>query len=213
MRAAAALAALALLPGCWSDRAASRALQRMKEQPRAEAYGESRLFADGMAMRTPPPGTVPREAAGAGGPGAAGGPPPVTPALLARGRSRFAVYCAVCHGAGGWGGSVVAANLDERRPPSLHGPAVAALSPAALYGIVSNGVGRMPGYAAELPPGDRWAVVAYVGVLRRAAPAGAAEREDSVRGARLRALDSVRARDSARARDSLGARGPRRGPP
>jgi hypothetical protein len=43
----------------------------------------------------------------------------------------------------------------------------------------------MPGYAAELPVEDRWAVVAYVRWLQRRGAISGEEREDSIRAARL----------------------------
>jgi hypothetical protein len=36
--------------------------ERMLDQPKLEAYEASSAFADGMAMRRPPEGTIPREA-------------------------------------------------------------------------------------------------------------------------------------------------------
>ena len=70
--------------------------------------------------------------------------------------------------------------------------AVAALPPGMLYGIVSNGFGRMPPYAPELRPSDRWAIVAYILTLRGLPPADSAERNDSARAAELRPLDPLR---------------------
>jgi mono/diheme cytochrome c family protein len=125
-------------------------------------------------------------------------PLPVTPALLELGRSRFRIYCAACHGAGGYGGSIVAANLTERRPPSLRGPPVSSLPPGFVYEIIRQGIGRMPSYAAQLPVHQRWAVVAYLQQLQRTPNAGPGEREDSIRGAELRARDSSRMQDSLR---------------
>jgi hypothetical protein len=40
--------------------------------------------------------------------------------------------------------------------------------------VVTNGFGAMYGYSAQIPPKDRWAIIAYVRVLQlsRNAPAG-----------------------------------------
>src|SRR3954470_14493766 len=128
--------AVGLLAGCLQQSATDRALQRMSEQPRYDVYEASRFFWNGMTMQVPPAGTVARDAvldrALATGRSASGAyltklPLAVTPELLALGRSRFRIFCGACHGAGGYGGSVVAANLGERRPPSLRSPAVRAL--------------------------------------------------------------------------------------
>jgi mono/diheme cytochrome c family protein len=178
-----------------------RALQRMHSQPKAEAYEASPVFPDGKVMQPPPAGTIAREdgldSAGSPGLDAEGAylahvPLPETPKLLARGRSRFRIVCAACHGAGGFGGSVVVENwFPPPRPPSLRTGAAAVLPAGQLYQIVTTGFGRMPPYAPELTSNDRWAVAAYVLALRGRPPADSAERDDSVRAAGLRALDSL----------------------
>ncbi|HEX5438006.1 MAG TPA: cytochrome c [Gemmatimonadaceae bacterium] len=184
-----------LLAACGrGDHRAGWDWERMRVQPRYDAYGPSRFFADSSAMQAPPAGTVARErivdqpliADGeAHGQLATRIPIPVTSALLARGRSRFDIYCAVCHGAGGFGGSGVAMNMQPPRPPSLRSAAVLAMPPGFLYGVIRNGFGRMPSYAADLTPVERWAVVAYVERLQQLHAATPAERADSVRAAHL----------------------------
>ena len=181
--------------------AVDRALQRMRAQPKAGAYGASAAFADGKVMQPPPAGTIAREdaldSAGSAGLDArgaylAGVPLSQTAALLARGQSRFRIQCAACHGAGGFGGSVVAENwYPPPRPPSLRTGRAAVLPPGQVYQVVTSGFGRMPSYAPALSAADRWAVVAYALTLRGRPPSDSAEREDSVRAAGLRALDSL----------------------
>jgi mono/diheme cytochrome c family protein len=90
------------------------------------------------------------------------------------GQSRFGIYCAVCHGALGDGNSVVATNMVECPPPSLLSANVRALPAATLFQVITDGFGRMPPYAAELPAEQRWAVIAYVRQLQSRAPAGSA---------------------------------------
>lgn len=197
------LAACALLSsGCGSTQSVvDRDLQRMRDQPRANAYAASSAFPDGKVMQAPPPGTIAREQvldpALATGRDASGRylvsiPLLDSPALRARGRARFRVYCGACHGVGGFGGSLVAANMVERRPPSLRAGVAAALLPGQVYEVIRNGFGRMPPYASELSVEDRWAVVAHVLALRGQAAADAQEREDSVRAAELVLSDSAR---------------------
>jgi mono/diheme cytochrome c family protein len=211
---------LLLLAACGSAQSGvDRALQRMRDQPRANSYGASPVFADGMVMRAPPAGTVAREAAldpaAATGRDAAGRyvtavPVPVTPALLATGRSRFRIFCGACHGPGGFGGSIVAENMVARRPPSLRAGAAAALPAGMLYEVIRGGFGRMPSYAGELAVPERWAVVAYALSIRGRAPADSAEREDSARAAAILATDSARVADSLRGQDAAAAPGPPR---
>jgi mono/diheme cytochrome c family protein len=137
-------------------------------------------------MQAPPEGTVPRDAE-VGPPalvtGAEGGVPvasvplPVSDTLLATGRERFAIFCVPCHGAAGDGGSLVAANMRPgRRPPPLRTARVRAMPPGLLYGLITDGVRRMPSYAWALTVRERWAVVAYLATLQGAPVTGPAAR-------------------------------------
>jgi mono/diheme cytochrome c family protein len=149
----------------------------MRQQQRLDPYEASTLFADGMAMRTPPVGTVPRESSAAS-PAIATGvdrgapvreiPLAVTPELVALGRHQFDIYCAVCHGADGSGRSVMAENMPGGPPPSLLAPEVAARPAGHLFAMISRGQKRMPSYAWALSPLDRWGVIAYLRTLQRA---------------------------------------------
>lgn len=146
---------------------------RMITQPKLLPYGDSDVFDDQRAMRPVPAGTVARGwiADPALRTGQVAGrdvdaiPVPVTRALLDRGRQRFAIVCATCHGVAGDGVSAVARNMQRRRPPSLHEPRIAALAPGAVYRVIVDGYGLMPSYAKLVAPGDRWAVIAYVRTL------------------------------------------------
>jgi mono/diheme cytochrome c family protein len=138
-----------------------------------KAYQATDRYEGGLAMRHPPAGTVayrsamdPIVATGLAldGKPVAESPLPITAATLARGRARFDVTCAVCHGVLGDGESQVALNMSLRKPPSLH--AYREVGDGYLYRVVSEGFGLMPSYANELTVEDRWAVVAYVRALQ-----------------------------------------------
>jgi mono/diheme cytochrome c family protein len=175
-------------------------LERMREQPRYDAYGAGPRFPDGRALQRPPDGTVPRDRivgqpwvtrGEVGGHWADSVPIPVTPALLAEGERGFRIYCAACHGAGGYGGSLVAMNMLPPRPPSLVTGHGAEHPPGYYYHAITEGTGRMPSYAAELSVTERWAVVAYLTqVLQRPHLLSADEVADSVRGEALRRAES-----------------------
>jgi len=148
-------------------------LQRMRRQPKYLPYSQNTFFGDGRAMRTPPEGTVPRETrAVAKTPrGWHDGqnylekiPVPITRDLLTRGQNRFNIYCATCHGQLGDGSSVVAGKMGLRPPPSLH---LHSDPPGFYYEVITLGRGLMASYATELSPEDRWAVVAYIGALKK----------------------------------------------
>jgi hypothetical protein len=150
-------------------------LERMLEQPRLDPFEGSKFYRDGLGMRPPPSGTIPVERE-SHDPKTAFGiehgvfaervPVPVDRPLLERGRERFDIVCAACHGITGTGESVVAENMDLRRPPSLHEPRIRAFPPGRLYRVIHGGYGMMPSYAAILSEEDRWGVVAYVRALQ-----------------------------------------------
>jgi mono/diheme cytochrome c family protein len=178
----AAAGALVTLAACSREHGTvAPSFERMLVQPRYEPYGASSFFPDGRAMRLPPGGTVSRERLADstfipdGAPTASSidsVPLPRSDALLAVGQSRYGIYCAVCHGMLGDGSSVVARNMVACPPPSLLATAVRSLPAATVFQVITAGFGRMPAYAAQLPPEQRWAVIAYVRELQNRAPPG-----------------------------------------
>ena len=186
MFALALLALLAMLPfaaAAWVRSAPSpnrpiHLVQDMDYQPRFDTQTINPLFADGRAMRPQIPGVV---AVGESGddvhfsegtvdgqwaattPGAL----PRSMALLERGQNRFAVYCTPCHGLSGHGDGMV----PRRSAASEYGAwVVSDLSSekglahpiGEIFNIIGYGINTMPGYRAQVPPEDRWALVAHV---------------------------------------------------
>lgn len=148
-----ALLPLLLLAGC----------DNMARQPRYDAYGEGKLFADGKAMQLPPDGTIARDAPEML---AAKQRPAMSPALLARGRERYGIYCAMCHGIDGSGDGTIPAR-GFPRPADFRTPSQRALTADQLYQAISKGRGAMYGFADRVPPHDRWAMAGYVQALQR----------------------------------------------
>jgi len=164
MQSTAQLALLAIVGAACSDRIGKGwEWERMRSQPRYEPYGPSTVFPNGMAMRSSPAGTIARESAPLTEPPWGAGQ--ANMATVRRGASRFAIYCAVCHGTRGDGVSVVGSNMDPPRPPSLLAPPASTLSARDLVRVMTDGFGRMPSYAAELSAPERWAVAAYIATL------------------------------------------------
>jgi mono/diheme cytochrome c family protein len=171
-----ALAILALTAGCGGS--CGLDLERMGEQPRFTAYEACEVCPDGTIMMMPPAGTVHRGAElgtselergrSADGRPVATFPIPVDPTVIARGRNRYDIYCAACHGRLANGISQVAENMALRPPPNLLAEPYPTRPPGYLYAVVTEGYGLMRSYAAELPVRDRWAVVAYLQVLQLA---------------------------------------------
>jgi cytochrome c len=92
-------------------------------------------------------------------------PLPVTAELLARGRERFDIYCAVCHGRDGYGQGIVV-RRGFPAPPSYHQDRLRDAPDGHFYDVVTRGYGAMLPFADRLTPPDRWAVVAYVRALQ-----------------------------------------------
>jgi len=191
----AALVAL-LVAGC--DRAlAGVTFERMLDQPRGKPYRASPYFRDGKLMQEPPEGTVPAADTIEPAPVREGlregsyvqsVPLPVDRALLVRGQNRFETFCAVCHGIDGSGESLVAHNMELRRPPSLLAQPVRDFPAGRVFQVISAGYGLMPAYNTELPVHDRWAVIAYLRALQRSRATELAQLPDAIRREAQRAL-------------------------
>jgi mono/diheme cytochrome c family protein len=155
-------------------------------QLKVTRYKESHFYADGLSMRAPPEGTVPREritlnprlTTGHDPDGpvqpnmeplpnyVATVPIPVSRKLLELGRKRFDITCATCHGPLGDGNSIVATQMSLRPPPSLQKAQYVSKPAGYFYEVISKGFGLMASYAAELTVEERWAVVAYLRALQ-----------------------------------------------
>jgi mono/diheme cytochrome c family protein len=117
-------------------------------------------------------------------------PLPLNKQLLERGQTYFGIYCSVCHGLNGGGNGLVNRRAQKILatnwiPPSkLNQPTLAqdVYPDGKLFNTISNGIRKMPGYAAQITTRDRWAIVAYVRALQQSQNASinevpAAERE------------------------------------
>lgn len=92
-------------------------------------------------------------------------PMPVTPELLKRGRERYTIYCAVCHGGHGYGDGVVV-ERGFTRPPSYHIERLHDAPVGYLFAVQTYGYGAMADYAEQVAPRDRWAIAAYIRALQ-----------------------------------------------
>lgn len=175
-----ALLAVCVLAGCTVEGVFAppeASLERMIEQPKLDAYEATDVFPDGRAMQHPPPGTVqygerplgPRIERGLAGTAHVDEVPiTVDMELLERGRNRFEIFCATCHGVLGNGASAVAEQMPLIKPPSLIDEPVRSYPAGRIFQVATEGYGVMPSYRAELPTRDRWAIVAYLEALRLA---------------------------------------------
>ena len=142
-------------------------------------YKQTDQYKDGLTMRAPPAGTVPRQRITLN-PGMATGkvttpegpryvtafPLAVDNALLELGRKRYNITCGTCHGPLGDGDSPVGRQMALKPPPSLH--AFADRPPGYIIEVASEGHGLMAGYSGELTVKERWGVVVYIRALQLA---------------------------------------------
>ena len=92
-------------------------------------------------------------------------PVPVTKELVDRGQERYNIYCIVCHGPVGKGdGMLVRRGFSP--PPTYHDDRLRNAPVGHFFDVISNGWGKMNGYAAQVPVADRWAIVAYIRTLQ-----------------------------------------------
>lgn len=117
-------------------------------------------------------------------------PLPVDEELLEHGRHRFMIYCVVCHDALGTGAGKVV-ERGYTRPPSYHIQRLRDAPIGHLFAVVSEGYGAMPSYRDQIPPRDRWAVVAYVRALQLSQHFPEAELTDAMRQERREAETST----------------------
>jgi mono/diheme cytochrome c family protein len=96
--------------------------------------------------------------------------PPVTMALLQRGRQRFDIYCSPCHGLTGDGNGIIV-QRGFPHPPSYLSDRLKAASNQHFYDVITQGYGAMYPYADRVEPADRWAIVAYIRALQASASA------------------------------------------
>ena len=101
----------------------------------------------------------------------------ITESVLERGRQRYTIFCSLCHDDHGTG----AGKIVERgftRPTSYHTELSRGYknrgtelplrdAPVGYYfDVITNGFGAMPDYAQQVPPEDRWAIIAYIRALQ-----------------------------------------------
>jgi hypothetical protein len=85
--------------------------------------------------------------------------------LLKRGEERYRVFCSPCHGLQGDGNGLVAMR-GMKHPPTYHQDRLRQAPNGYFYDNITNGFGAMYGYSAQIPPADRWAIIAYVRALQ-----------------------------------------------
>ena len=189
----AVLTLAALSTGCRGNRSDQPPVHlnpNMDFQQKGEAQERNEFFADGRWMREPPPGTVPARSViaddgerflkaddhlyrgiGLDGTFVDALPPSMVldDGLLARGKERYDIYCAPCHGHSGGGDGTATRRGGEMtvKPVNFHRKDLQAAPLGYLFHVVSQGKGAMQPYASQIQSyEDRWAIAAWTRVLQ-----------------------------------------------
>jgi len=145
-----------------------------------ETFSKNPNFNDGMTMRDPVPGTVPRDftpfeytndpesriKAGL----ELGNPFLPTTDNLMRGKTVYTTFCIGCHGIKGEGdGHLFTSGLYPLKPLSLSGNTAAKLKDGEIYHTITLGIRSMGAHGSQIRPDDRWKLVLYVRKLQEEA--------------------------------------------
>jgi mono/diheme cytochrome c family protein len=163
----------------------------MDHQAKYKAQAESKFFADGRADRPIPAGAVPygrnsqqanpdflraddalyagKNADGSFIKGFPAGVE-VTRDFVLRGQGRYQIYCAPCHGTLGDGNGITK-SYGMVATPTYHDDRLRSMAEGEIYNTITHGKNTMLPYADKLSPDERWAVIAYMRALQRAAHA------------------------------------------
>jgi mono/diheme cytochrome c family protein len=187
------LVAASLLAGCRGNRSEEPPVhlnQNMDFQARGDAQERNDFFADGRWMREPPAGTVPARSVLADdgerflkaddhlyrgialdGTFVDALPPSMEldETLLDRGRERYDIYCAPCHGTAGHGDGMATRRGGGMsvQPVSFHRKDLQAAPLGYFFHVISKGKGEMQPYASQIQSyEDRWAIAAWTRVLQ-----------------------------------------------
>jgi mono/diheme cytochrome c family protein len=92
-------------------------------------------------------------------------PVPITKQLVDRGEERYRIFCIVCHGPVGNGDGMIV-RRGFSKPPTYNDDRLRNAPVGHFFDVITNGWGKMNSYASQIPPADRWAIVAYIRTLQ-----------------------------------------------
>ena len=159
----------------------------MDRQAKLRPQEPNHFFANGVSSQLPPAGTVARSQpiqtvngevyAFEDSPVNTGkisgttnfvesNPLPVNEALLARGRDRFDIYCAPCHGRLGDGNGITKKIGVMPAVANLHDKRIVEMADGEIFNTITHGKGLMGAAGPLVPTEDRWAIIAYVRALQ-----------------------------------------------
>jgi mono/diheme cytochrome c family protein len=93
-------------------------------------------------------------------------PIPVTPGLMERGRQRFNITCAMCHGATAAGNGITK-QYGLATVVTLQDDRIRKMADGEIFNTITNGKNTMMAYGPNVMVADRWAIIAYLRALQR----------------------------------------------
>jgi mono/diheme cytochrome c family protein len=134
-------------------------------------------FKDGMTMRVPVAGTIPRdflpfEYTNDPESRKKAGEDLVNPFLkssetLSRGKLIYTTFCIGCHGIAGEGdGRLFTSGLYPLKPLTLSGESAVKLKDGEIYHTITLGIRSMGAHGSQIRPDDRWKLVLYIRTLQ-----------------------------------------------
>ena len=183
----AAIVGIAGLRGGLSRRPPIEIFPDMNRQFKLRPMTPNGFFPNGVSSQLPPPGTVARSepVQTVDGPvypfedspvntGLVTGttnfvplnPLAVTGELLQRGRERFDIYCAPCHGRLGDGNGITKKIGDMPAVANLHDKRIGDMPAGEVFNTITHGKGLMGAAGPLVPVQDRWTVIAYLRALQ-----------------------------------------------
>jgi mono/diheme cytochrome c family protein len=142
----------------------------MARGPSYKAFAPNLATRNGITLQRPVVGTIKRgyqpfhygkgeaEAIRAGA--ELSNPFHATAPVLANGKALFEIYCLVCHGEQGKGDGPISSKIPP--PPSYKSDRLLQFPPGRIFHVITMGANKMPSYAAQLAPEERWQVITYI---------------------------------------------------
>jgi len=158
--------------------------QDMANQPKNRPLSESDFFPDGRSERPLIENTVARGSIANDDlvvpKDSNAFPLPIDSKFLERGEDRYKIFCTPCHGLQGDGNGMITTR-GMKHPPSYHIDRLRESPNGYYYDVITNGFGAMYGYSAQIPPKDRWAIIAYVRALQLSRDTRASDLPEALR--------------------------------
>ncbi len=175
------------LQGKMSRKPPTELFPDMDRQAKLRPMEPNHFYANGISSQLPPAGTVARSEAIQTANGAVyrfedsafntghvvgstnyveNNPLVVNLELIQRGRDRFDIYCAACHGKLGDGNGITKKLNVMPTVANLHDKRIIEMTDGEIFNVITHGKSTMGAVGPLIPAEDRWAVVAYLRALQ-----------------------------------------------